>query len=371
MPGRMSMPEHRAEAWKGALPLRRRGFDLGWVRQARRPAMPDEEEVVRAWRSDRAVLLPDIIPVANFQADIERAGELMRRSLSGESLADILEEAPYAERLHSLPLVAVSTEDHDAQGIEKLYFDAERDGQLAAEDLWCKVSWLSFVEDDASLRYRFSFGMEGFEDVAADPERQDWAGRLCDAIFPESAALTCNEPLLELLRQALGSEPAFVERIVYFNAPNGGAQMHHDVERGHAGVAYAQLSGQTFWLALSKPELMREIRAFVADNPDEIERLLPAASDRRTLADLLADDVALFTYMEEQDHELIEAVMDRSARFVGHLVRGGFAHILQPGDVLLMPQRDLENCVWHSVFCLGDAPGEGLSFALRPARGDR
>ncbi|RMF68073.1 MAG: hypothetical protein D6740_11090, partial [Alphaproteobacteria bacterium] len=176
MPGRMSMPEHRAEAWEGALLLRRRGFDLGWVRQAAHPAMPDEEEVVRAWRSDRAVLLPDIIPVANFQADIERAGELMRRTLSRESLADILEEEPYAERLRSLPLVAVSTEDHDAQGIEKLYFDAERDGQPAAEDLWCKVSWLSFVEDDASLRYRFSFGMEGFEDVAADPERQDWAG---------------------------------------------------------------------------------------------------------------------------------------------------------------------------------------------------
>jgi len=31
----------------------------------------------------------------------------------------------------------------------------------------------------------------------------------------------------------------------------------------------------------------------------------------------------------------------------------------------LLPQRDLDNCVWHSVFTLGDEPGEALSFAVR------
>jgi len=211
--------------------------------------------------------------------------------------------------------------------------------------------------------------MEGFEDVAADPERQQWAGALCDAVFPESHALTKNETLLTHLRHLLDGEPAFVERIVYFNAPNGGAQMHHDVERGHAGVVYAQLSGATFWLALAKPRLMDELAAFVSDdmNAQALIEVLPKQADRDQLAQLVHKREELAAYMEEPDHELVEAVMDRAPAFIGHLVRQGYAHLLEAGDVLLMPQRDLESCVWHCVVCVGDEPGEGLSFAVRPA----
>jgi len=356
------------DAGSNMLSIRRRGFDLGWVKATNQPVMPDAATVTACWQHDQAVMLPAMIKVAPFKQQIEQSHRLMEQVLESEEVAPFFDAEPYLPRLKNLPLLASSAEEHDKQGIEKLYFDAEADdGEIIAEGLWCKASWLSFVDDDASLRFRFSFGMEGFEDVAADPLKQQWAGNLCDALFPESAAVTEGAPLLLLLGEVLGGEPAFVERIVYFNAPNGGAQMHHDVERGHAGVVYAQLSGATFWLALAKPILMDELIAFVADPAQSaaVQAVLPDAKERRALADLLKDRAALAEYMEEPDHELVEAIMDRSPAFTGYLCERGYGYILQAGDALLMPQRDLDTCVWHAVTCLDDEPGEALSFALR------
>lgn len=349
-------------------PVRRRGFDLGWVKAAGPVSMPDAAAVVAGWQQDQAALLPGMINVNPFREEIAQAHHLMAQVLEAEEVGPFFDAEPYLSRLQYLPMLATSAEEHDKQGIEKLYFDAEQDdGEIIAEGLWCKASWLSFHDDDASLRFRFSFGMEGFEDVAADPLKQQWAGKLCDALFPESAAVTEDAAVLNLLKTVLGGEVAFVERIVYFNAPNGGAQMHHDVERGHDGVIYAQLSGSTFWLALAKPLLMDELTAFVADPAysDAVRSVLPDQTERDELARLLQDRVALAEYMEEPDHELVEAIMDRSAAFTGYLCERGYGYIVKAGDALLMPQRDLESCVWHAVTCLGDEPGEALSFALR------
>jgi len=364
-PDAQQIPSSQQQQW---LPLLRRDFQLGWVSQDEAPELPSADESATRWSNDQAVMLPGIIKVSEWQTEIDAAHKLMEATLAADELSPLLEQPPYSSRLSPLfPLVASSLEEHDEQGIEKVYFDAEEGEELLAESLWCKASWLSFIEEDASLRFRFSFGMECMEDVAADPERQLWAGKLCDTIFPESKSITENETILPLLDKIVGGEPAFVERIVYFNAPNGGAQMHHDVERGHDGVVFAQLSGSTFWLALAKPELIDELIAFASDekNSDEIKRLLPQEADRQQLSELLKDRDALATYMDEFDHELVEAVMDRSALFTAHLVAKGYGYILAAGDVLLMPQRDLDRCVWHSVICLGDEPGEALSFAVR------
>ncbi|ATX80994.1 hypothetical protein Ga0123462_0115 [Mariprofundus ferrinatatus] len=359
------IPSSRPEEWQ---PLLRRGFELGWVSDDARPAAPAADEVAYRWRQDKASILPGIIDVASWQSEIGAAHALMEEVLDADELSPLLEKPPYIDRLgETFPLVASSFEEHDEQGIEKVYFDADQDGEPIAENLWCKASWLSFIEEDASLRFRFSFGMECLEDVAADPGRQLWAGRLCDTIFPESKSITENPQILSILENIVGGEPAFVERIVYFNAPNGGAQMHHDVERGHDGVVFAQLSGSTFWLALAKPLLIDALIDFITNpaNSDEVTRLLPDATDRLALAEMLSDRAVLSAYMDEFDHELVEAVMDRSALFTQHLVEKGYGYILHAGDVLLMPQRDLDNCVWHSVICLGDEPGEALSFAVR------
>ncbi len=362
---------HHLQPAEDAMPLRRRGFDLGYVvpHDVRTVPMTDAQ-VARAWQQDRAVWLPGMLDVQRMQAEIAQAHRLMAQVLAHGEVTPMIDQSPYTAALQpEFSLVAASFEEHDEQAIEKLYFDAMQGGDCVAEDLWCKASWLSFLEDDASLRFRFSFGMEALEDVAADPVRQRWAGTLCDRLFPESALLTEHAVLRTMLAQAIGGEPMFVERIVYFNAPNGGAQMHHDVERGHDGVVFAQLSGRTFWLALAKPLLIDELIAFITDpaQQPELSRLLPAAEDRAALMALAADRAALADYMDAFDHELVEAVMDRSAAFVQQLVNHGYGYLLHAGDLLLMPQRNLEQCVWHSVITLGDEPGEALSFAVRPA----
>ncbi len=351
-------PDEPAE---GMAPLTRRGLHLGYVRQVSPPPPADAAAAVAAWRRDAAAHLPGWLAALLPQADawLSASMRMMTELLDGEPLEALLDAPQVAARLaRNAPvfaLVAASMEEHDAQAIGKVWFDAE-DAQGPAEDLWCKASWLSFHDEDASLRFRFSFGMEGFEDVAADARREWLAGELCSRVFPESALLADDAATQALARKLVGGNPGFVERIVYFNAPDGGAQFHHDVERGHAGVIYAQLSGRTFWLALGKQALMDEIIAFLADAPaDEWRELRAVATDRQALAAL----------MNEDDHEAVEALVDREPAFVGRLIERGHGWWLEPGDVLLMPQRDLEHCVWHTVYCLDDAPGEALSFALR------
>ena len=338
--------------------LTRRGMDLGCVSLDNAiPKRLEQTAILEAWKSHQAVHIPDYVAAAlpAYQADIAQAHAWMEATLGGTELMDYMEQHGYMQRLgDTFMVLASSLEEHDEQAIEKLYVDVEEHEQRVAENLWCKASWLSFHDEDASLRFRFSWGMEGFEDVSAQPEQQAWAAELCTRLFPESEVITKHPDLLTLLHTLLGHEPAFVERIVYFNAPHGGAQFHHDVERGHAGVVYAQLSGETFWLAASKPVLMQAMQDFAQQHE---------VSDE--LHSLLHDIPALSNYMEEQDHEWVEQLMDCNPQFITYMVEQGFSHHLRAGDVLLLPQKDLESCVWHSVFCLGDEPGEALSFAIR------
>ncbi|MFZ4702247.1 MAG: hypothetical protein ACOYMG_19570 [Candidatus Methylumidiphilus sp.] len=342
------------------LPLSRRGIEHGWIKVEKRPVMPAALAVKRAWQNNETIFLPAILAdtLPFYQSDIAQANRLMGQVQQGAELSELLEVEIYDTRLQpAFELSGCSYEDNDGQAIEKVIFDSWEGDEMVADNLWCKASWLSFHEEDGSLRFRFSFGIEGYEDVAADPARQDLAAKLTDAIFPESAAVTRHPGLNAMLQSMLDCERVgFMERIVYFNAPNGGAQMHHDVERGHEGVVFAQLSGSTFWLALAKPKLLDEIGAFLAEAP---------ADQWPQLRELAADRQALSEYLEEPDHEWAEDLIDRTPGFSRHLLERGYAHVLEPGDVLLMPQQSLDTCVWHSVICLGDETGEGLSFALK------
>ena len=333
----------RQPSLSNAFPLTRRGVALGWVSpcQQEERAIPPKQQ----WRQLQAVPLPaalrDRLP--RHASAIARAHRTMAAIVAGDAPSALFA----TDRDSPFDLTTISTDDHDQQAIEKLYFQAW-DGEAPLGEVWCKVSWLSFHDQDASLRFRFSFGTEGVEDVAADPARQRLAAELCQQLFPESAAVTDHPALLAQLQPILGLEKiAFVERIIYFNAPNGGALFHHDVEPGHAGVIYAQLSGRTFWLALSKQALMEEIQQFAAHHAIDI----PLSN--------LADQ------LNQTEHPQLEAIIDHNPEFIHRLVSRGYGYMLNPGDLLLLAQRDEEECVWHSVFCLGDEPGEGLSFAMR------
>ncbi|MFC1749093.1 hypothetical protein ACFL2V_09840 [Pseudomonadota bacterium] len=355
-----------------AILLTRRGTALGWV--AAKPSL-EPADITAAIRETWTASQPYVLPthcadkLADHAADIEQAKQLMESIAQGESPADMLEQSPYIERLTPrFEMLSAMTDESDLQEIETIEFDVMDGDEVVAENLWCKASWLSYEDDDASLRFRFSFGMVGYEDVAADKERQNYAGKLTDAFFPESAVITHDHVLEQQLCTSIGIKKlAYVERIIYFNSPNGGAQFHQDVERGHLGVVFAQLRGRTGWLACSKIELMDEMEKFVSDEanlatlqslmaPEALQQLKTKCANRTELNLWLVDN---------ETNEPAELLLNRCPEFYKQLSDCGYAYIINTGDIILLPQKSLDECCWHTVFCLDDHPGESLSFAIR------
>lgn len=341
--------------------LKRRGFCLGNA-----PIRQTDSHDISRWHLGMPVLLKSncINLLTDHVAHIKQTEKLVGALLKQTDCDSVLANTPYAERLEpKFQSLGSAFNEGDPQEIETVMFDAMDGDHIIAEDLWLKASWLSFHEDDASLRFRFSFGIDSLEDVAADPCRQKLAAELTDAVFPESRIITDNQALEETLKSILNSDGvSFVERIIYFNSPNGGAYLHHDLERGHDGVVFAQLTGRTFWLALSKQALIEEIILFSKTHswPDSLTLEM-----RLEMSELIGDRA----YLSEQLGSFANAglihLINETEAFVQFLIARGHGTQLEPGDVLLLPQATEETCCWHSVFCLDDEMGQALSFAIR------
>jgi len=353
--------------------LKRRGFHLGSVNLA--TASKHETSDLGLWRDGKAILLRGICEEAleQHQADLRQTKGLYMAILDQHQCDELLAQAPYAKRLSpQFESLGSTINEGDDQEIETVLFDAVNTNSSGnekphAEDLWIKVSWLSFYEHDASMRFRFSFGVDHVEDVAADHVRQHYASELTDAVFPESRVITQNQDLTAQLKTSLNIDSVkFVERIVYFNSPDGGAYLHHDRERGHAGVVYAQLSGATYWLALPKHALVSEISMFIhacMANNKWPSTLNPSMQNEliglTTQTDAIADQLDTFA-----NNTLIHLI-NETQPFIQQLIEHGFGQAVNTGDVLWLPQESDQNCCWHSVFNLGDESGQALSFALR------
>jgi len=350
-------------------PLQRRGFFLGHA-----PESDQHNDPLTNWQDGKPVLLNQAcLPLLNnYSAEIEQSYVLYNALLNGEECDQLFSAEPYIDRLDPIfESLGCSVNEGDEQEIETLIYDAvnpEKNNEVIAEDLWIKASWLSFHEEDASLRFRFSFGVDLVEDVAADENRQFHAAQLTESIFPESNIITQNRDLNSLLKQSLNTnEVKFVERIVYFNSPNGGAYLHHDRERGHAGVVFAQLSGHTFWLALPKHALLSEIVFFVnncTNNswPDSLSK-----DEKAEIIRCSADQALLSLELESFANSALIHLINETQQFVQQLIDHGHSRQLTAGDVLLLPQNSELDCCWHSVFCLGEESGQALSFAIRCA----
>jgi hypothetical protein len=352
--------------------LARRGYAIGWLgltQTQHRLSLAVEKQ---HWLRSEAVFWPGMLidQLARHAGDLEHSFNLYLNVLDGASCAELLEQVPYQPVLDAeFNLVSCSYDESDLQQVERLDFEpaTEPSSDEVDAEVWMKASWLSYAEDDASLRFRFSFGMDGYEDVAADPYRQTLTSQLAQIIFPESKIITDNPVLLTELRQLLEVDAIeFVERIIYFNAPDGGAQFHQDVERGHLGVIFAQMSGRTAWLALSKKQLIHESMTFLA-RPD-VKASLPTVLSKKQQNQLikLANDPAyLNQWLDQRDNDALDIFINQTPAFAQQLIENGYAYVLHPGDVLLLPQQGMDDCAWHSVFCLDEEPGEALSFAMK------
>ena len=360
---------------KDIYPIIRRGILSGSIQinPALRPEIPSVEAIQTLWQKNEAIYLPEILKadLEQFADEIKQSRNLYQAILDEAEVETILDEKPYTDLLgEKFQLLSTRFDEADPQEILSVDFDVMDGDSLVMEDIWMRISWLSFHEEDASLRFRFSFGMENFEDVSSDPERQLAAAELSQRVFPESVIITENETFIQLLQHVL-SLPAlkFVERIIYFNAPNGGAQFHHDAEKGHLGVVYAQLTGETFWLALSREQLVHEITQFISiqENLGELIQLIDNEIQCSLFISNLQHQSKIAEMLNEPGHEEMTILLNQSPLFFKQLVDAGYASCLKAGDVILLPQESMTNCAWHSVFCVSEEAGEALSFAIKPA----
>jgi hypothetical protein len=136
------------------------------------------------------------------------------------------------------------------------------------------------------------------------------------------------------------------ERILFANAPGGGAAFHHDAESAQLGVAYAQLAGRTAWLALPKRELAYVVAQLAAG------RLARSVAGRRALRAL------------DRHSPSLERLLNSEARLTRTLAERGRLYVLAAGDILLLPSPGLDDSAWHSVFALGSRPSLALSFGI-------
>jgi len=286
--------------------LFRRGFNLGLAPTAQAKA----GDPLSHWFSGSACKLDAacLSQLAEHHENMRQTEQLVLTILNDESAEEALEQTPYKQRLSGyFESLGAAYNEGDEQEIEMVMFDAVVGDKTTAEDLWMKVSWLSFHDEDASLRFRFSFGVDLEEDVAADAVR-------------------------------------------------------HDLERGHAGVVYAQLSGATLWLCLPQQTLVEEIRDFITHN--ELPKSLNQAQQQELLA-LAKDADDLSQALNSFAHDALIHLINETEAFVQFLIGRQHYRILEAGDAILLPQKNPQMCCWHSVFCLGDEMGQALSFAIR------
>ncbi len=344
---------------------------------------PAPASLAGRWLAARPVVLPGIARTL-----LEDELQEIRR---GDELALELAEPGSLRRLAERRL-ADSGETFEILARTQPFDDPERDLErvfLASppptprgrkvQDLWLKSGWLSTFDEDRSLRLRVSFGREREDDASDDLLRQRLTARLGAALLPCAAAVAAQAQLRARIEGLIGEPALLTQAIGYWNAPEGGALFHHDAfhedggASGQLGVCYVQLTGASFWLALSTQDLAERVREFVELLAEgELHwvrsRLAAGARDFERLLELAADGPALERELGLPGCGRLAALVNHGPEFSALLADAGHAALLQPGDAILLPNHGPACTAMHSVFCASEETGYALSLAIRSDR---
>ncbi|MBL9078906.1 MAG: hypothetical protein JNL08_15475 [Planctomycetes bacterium] len=329
-------------------PLRRRDADLGFAVAVDRTP-PDAARALARWQRSEAVFLPGMLGQgpARHAAAIAATLRMFDRLRRGGAFLAELDRRLRAD--HELRYAGSTKDRNDPREIERVFVDAEVDGRVVAKDLWAKLTWIADDACDRSLRIRFSAGLEQLEEwMQASDLTAGWVDQFAARAFPECDAVLRCAPLRRLLAQLLQRPHRLSERIVYNNAPNGGAVFHHDAEPGQLGVVFSQLEGHTAWLALGK----RRLAALLANDrsPRAVQRAMDA--------------------LDRGDDRQLYRRLNRDAAFTARLAAHGALFVLRAGDVILLPSQGIDDVAWHSVIALGPRPSLAHSYGLFPREAD-
>ena len=323
-------------------PLRRRGADLGFAVERHRRA-PTAAEADERWRAGEPVFLPGVLgsaPQRHARA-IAASLSMFDRLRAGGRLLDEL-EARLADD-DELRYAGSTVDKADAREVERVFVDAEPNGEVVAKDLWAMLAWIAHDESDRSLRIRFSAGADRVEDwMQATDLTAGWVDLFASRAFPECQTILTCAPLRRTLDRLLARPYRMSERILYNNHPEGGAVFHHDAEPAQLGVCFSQLQGHTAWLSIGKRRLAQ---------------LLVRTGHAR-------DQRAAMARLDQGDDQKLWRVLNRDAAFTGELAARGALFVLQAGDSILLPSHGIDDVAWHSVLALGDQPSLAHSYGL-------
>ncbi len=346
---------HLAELEPGGIVPRRE-------RRRRREALLSER-----WHAARPLALPGIAQgLAQDGSLRRRAGRAWEALSQRGGLLRWLEEAQdLGDFAVTDPAAPLADPERDLDRV--LLREREIDG------LWLKSSRLSLHPADLSLRLRASFGEEGADDASRDEVRHAAVARLARRVIPGARELEKLSEPREFCERWLTGGVRFAQHIGYWNAPGGGARMHHDafdeeLVGGQRGVLYVQLSGRTVWLALSIEDLglrVREAFDALGEDPSEQEAWFGKPEAWSELVPIVQSRKALLAELGQPGCGRLAPVVDRGPEFTCMLVDAGHGIVLHPGDGLLLPNHGLDRTAMHSVFCGSDEVTYGLSAALR------
>jgi hypothetical protein len=264
--------------------------------------------------------------------------------------------------------------DDRERDLEKFFVgDAE-----TGRPLWVKSATLTSPGTNFSGRVRFSFGKEGDDDASTDERAHERVSRLARTCLPVADALAKSRSRMNLLARLAGGPVLLTQQIAYWNAPEGGALLHHDAfhepsRTRQRGVCYVQLSGATIWLALCTRDLVRHVREFVAALAAGVAPWIVSdgfGGSRRfaRVARRARDDAFLEAELTSPGCGVFARLVNDSPEFLAILVDAGHSWRLEAGDAIVLPNFGHRRTCLHAVWCAGKTPGAALSMAIRRAR---
>ncbi len=268
-----------------------------------------------------------------------------------------------------------SNQPEDPRDVERVLFSQAHSTLAQAPNLWLKTGRLSDHPQDSSLRLRVSFGSEVEDDASRDEASHRAVTGLAEALLPGAPRIDLNPKVNALLAELAQEELTLTQHIAYWNAPEGGALLHHDAFGeadcgGQRGVLYTQLAGCTAWIALSANDLADRVEDYCefleAGGADWVRKALwPDRRDFDRVQARIRNREACLAELLKPGCGSFGPLVNLGPEFTSFLADAGHAFFLGPGDAVLMPSHSLSECTLHSVFCASDEMTYGISAALR------
>lgn len=324
------------------------------------------------WHRARPILLPGLLEHDSaWPAQAQERLALFESLQRSEGLAEFIANRPTGDSPHWRPTGPLPLYD-PSRDIACLGLESH-----PGKGVWVKSGHLSTFDEDRSLRVRFSTGREGKHDASRDLEGHRRVQALAQQLLPETRTIESTPALLGPLEDWVEGPVFFTQHIGYWNAPGGGALMHHDafrepLEGGQRGVVYVQLAGRTAWMALSIEDLSRRVIEFVEYMQEgELawvrEDLFPDRETFQWLERMVARFGRVRKELGKPGCGRLGPLVGRGPEFTSLLADAGHAFILEPGDGIVLPNQGLECTCMHSVFCASPDPTYGVSMAVREA----